>query len=133
MPAKREDATSRTDSETYDVAVVGGGIVGLAVAWRAGERGLSVLLLERGELGAGTSRVAAGMLAPVAETDAGERPLLELGLRSARRWPRVRRSSSPWPAASTSATARAARWWSPAIATRPRRSSASATCASASG
>jgi glycine oxidase len=27
------------------------------------------------------------MLAPVAETDAGERPLLELGLESARRWP----------------------------------------------
>lgn len=46
-----------------------------------------MLLLERSELGAGTSRVAAGMLAPVAETDAGERALLELGLRSARRWP----------------------------------------------
>ena len=45
-----------------------------------------MLLLERGELGAGTSRVAAGMLAPVAETDAGERGLLELGLQSARRW-----------------------------------------------
>ena len=76
-----------TDSDSYDVAIVGGGIVGLAVAWRARARGLSVLLLERGELGAGTSWVAAGMLAPVAETDAGERPLLELGLRSARRWP----------------------------------------------
>ena len=46
-----------------------------------------MLLLERGELGGGTSHVAAGMLAPVAETDAGERALLELGLRSARRWP----------------------------------------------
>ena len=57
------------------------------MAWRARARGLSVLLLERGELGAGTSRVAAGMLAPVAETDAGERALLELGLRSARSWP----------------------------------------------
>ncbi len=57
------------------------------MAWRARARGLSVLVLERGELGAGTSRVAAGMLAPVAETDAGERPLLELGLRSADRWP----------------------------------------------
>jgi glycine oxidase len=42
---------------------------------------------DRGELGAGTSRVAAGMLAPVAEADAGERALLELGLRSAQRWP----------------------------------------------
>jgi glycine oxidase len=42
---------------------------------------------DRGELGAGTSRVAAGMLAPVAEADAGERALLELGLRSAALWP----------------------------------------------
>jgi glycine oxidase len=74
------------DGDSYDVAVVGGGIVGLAVALRARQRGLSVLLLERGELGAGTSRVAAGMLAPVAEADAGERALLELGLRSARDW-----------------------------------------------
>jgi glycine oxidase len=74
------------DGASYDVAIVGGGIVGLAVAWRARQRGLSVLLLERGELGAGTSRVAAGMLAPVAEADAGERALLELGLRSARGW-----------------------------------------------
>ena len=50
-------------------------------------RGLSVVVLDRGDLGAGTSHVAAGMLAAVAETDAGERPLLELGLRSAERWP----------------------------------------------
>jgi glycine oxidase len=69
------------------VAVVGGGIVGLAVAWRARRHGLSVVVLDRRELGAGTSRVAAGMLAPVAEADAGEHALLELGLRSAERWP----------------------------------------------
>jgi glycine oxidase len=50
-------------------------------------RGLSVLVLDRGELGAGTSRVAAGMLAPVAEADASERALLALGLQSAQRWP----------------------------------------------
>ena len=57
------------------------------MAWRARARGLSVLVLERGELGAATSRVAAGMLAPVAEADAGERALLALGLQSAERWP----------------------------------------------
>jgi glycine oxidase len=57
------------------------------VAWRARARGLSVLVLERGDFGAGTSRVAAGMLAPIAEADAGERALLALGLESARRWP----------------------------------------------
>jgi glycine oxidase len=57
------------------------------VAWRARARGLSVVVLERGEPGAGTSHVAAGMLAPVAEADLGERALLDLGLESARRWP----------------------------------------------
>jgi glycine oxidase len=57
------------------------------VAWRARARGLSVLVLDRAEPGAGTSHVAAGMLAPVAETDAGERALLELGLRSVQLWP----------------------------------------------
>jgi glycine oxidase len=72
-----------------DVLVVGGGIIGLAVAWRACQQGMSVTLLERGETGQGTSRVAAGMLAPVAEVEFGEagRRALELGLRSAAIWP----------------------------------------------
>jgi glycine oxidase len=72
---------------TSDLAVIGGGVIGLAIAWRATQRGLSVCVLERGELGAGTSHVAAGMLAPVTEADAGELALLELGQRSARAWP----------------------------------------------
>jgi glycine oxidase len=70
-----------------DVAVVGGGVIGLAAAWRARQRGLEVVVLDRGELGAGTSRAAAGMLAPVAEADAQERDLLAHNLESARRWP----------------------------------------------
>jgi len=70
-----------------DVAVIGGGVIGLAIAWRAAQRGLSVCVLERGELGAGASHVAAGMLAPVTEADPGELALLQLGLRSARAWP----------------------------------------------
>ncbi len=76
-------------AQTVDVAVVGGGIVGLAVAWRARQRGLSVVVCERGAIGAdGASRVAAGMLAPVSEVEFGEagRRVLELGLRSARMW-----------------------------------------------
>jgi glycine oxidase len=72
-----------------DVVVVGGGIIGLAVAWRARERGMSVTVLEREKIGRGTSYVAAGMLAPVSEVEFGEagRRLLELGLRSAELWP----------------------------------------------
>ncbi|MBV9465074.1 MAG: FAD-dependent oxidoreductase, partial [Solirubrobacterales bacterium] len=70
-----------------DVAVIGGGVIGLAVAWRARQRGFTVTVLERGELGGGTSRVAAGMLAPIAEADPSEAALLELGLASLRSYP----------------------------------------------
>jgi glycine oxidase len=73
--------------ESYDVAVAGGGLVGLACAWRAAERGLSVVVLERGQAAAAASSVAAGMLAPVTETDFGEEALLRLGLASRDLWP----------------------------------------------
>jgi glycine oxidase len=75
--------------DRVDVVVVGGGIIGLTIAWRARQAGMSATVLERDLAGQGTSRVAAGMLAPVAEVEfgaAGGR-LLELGLRSARMWP----------------------------------------------
>jgi glycine oxidase len=70
-----------------DVAVVGGGAIGLSIAWRASTRGLRVLVLERDRVGGATSHVAAGMLAPIAEARPAEEPLLELGLRSARAYP----------------------------------------------
>jgi len=70
-----------------DVVVIGGGVIGLAVAWRAAQRGHAVCVIERGELGCGASNVAAGMLAPVTEADPGELALLALGLRSAAAWP----------------------------------------------
>jgi glycine oxidase len=76
----------RSSSKSFDVAVIGGGVIGLSVAWRAAQRGLSVVVLERDELGGATSSVAAGMLAPVSEAVLSERPLLELGLASARRY-----------------------------------------------
>src|SRR3954465_16468 len=68
-------------AQVYDVAVVGGGPIGLASAWRAALRGVRTGVLDAGEPGAW--HVAAGMLAPVAEAEFGERELLELGLRSA--------------------------------------------------
>jgi glycine oxidase len=72
-----------------DLLVIGGGVIGLSIAWRARERGMAVTVLERHVTGGGTSRVAAGMLAPVAEVEFGEsgRRLLELGLRSSELWP----------------------------------------------
>jgi glycerol-3-phosphate dehydrogenase len=42
-------------SREWDVAVVGGGIYGAAVAWDAAQRGLAVALVEREDFGAGAS------------------------------------------------------------------------------
>ena len=71
-----------------DVVVVGAGAIGLSIAWRSAQRGLGVIVVDRGRVGHGTSHYAAGMLAPVAEVTPGEEPLLELGLRSAGQYPR---------------------------------------------
>ena len=79
---------AQNGEEQYDAIVVGAGIVGLACAWRAAERGLDVLVIERERPGAGASNVAAGMLAPISETTWGEDRLLDLGLASHRLWPR---------------------------------------------
>ena len=52
--------------------MIGAGLIGLSCAWRARKRGLSVLVVDRADApGAGTSQVAAGMLAPVTEADFG--------------------------------------------------------------
>jgi glycine oxidase len=48
---------------------------------------MRVVVLERGEPGCGASSVAAGMLAPVTETEFGEEELLRLNLESAALWP----------------------------------------------
>jgi glycine oxidase len=90
MPAQGGYVPER-NARAADVIVIGGGVIGLAVAWRACLRGLRVTVLERGRAGGGTSRVAAGMLGPIAEVTPGEEPLLELGLRSAREYPRFAR------------------------------------------
>ncbi len=76
-------------SERVDVAIVGGGIIGMSIARQAALAGLRVTLVERAQIGGGASHVAAGMLAPVAEAEHGEaaRHLLALGLRSAAMWP----------------------------------------------
>jgi glycine oxidase len=68
-----------------DVLVVGGGPIGLSIAWRAGQRGLRVLVVDAGEPGAW--HAAAGMLAPATEAEFGEPELLDLGLRSAELYP----------------------------------------------
>ena len=88
MPAKGAVLSSpQRREEEADVAVVGGGIVGLSIAFRAQQRGLRTVVLERHRAGAGASGVAAGMLAPVSEAEVGHAELLADGLEAARAWP----------------------------------------------
>jgi len=57
-------------SETAEVAIIGGGVIGLAIARALALRGVrDVLLIERGSLGSESSSAAAGMLAPQAEAN----------------------------------------------------------------
>ena len=74
-----------------DVIVVGGGVSGTAVAWRAARTGRSVTLIDPGGDEPGTddkaSLVAAGMLGPVSESVFGEQDLLNLNLHAIERFP----------------------------------------------
>lgn len=73
-----------------DVAVIGGGLIGLSIAWRLARAGRTVTVLERETIGAGASLAATGMLAPAAEHEPGSDPLLPLALDSLRLWPGFR-------------------------------------------
>ncbi|HJA03775.1 MAG TPA: glycine oxidase ThiO [Candidatus Microbacterium stercoravium] len=71
-----------------DVVVVGGGVVGLAAAWRSLERGHRVTVLDP-RPGDGASRAAAGMLGAVSEFAFEEEALLALSLPAAERYAQV--------------------------------------------
>ena len=69
-----------------DVAVIGAGAIGTAVAWRCAQRGLSVTVVDP-EPERGAWHTAAGMLAPVTELHYAETPLLRLNLASLAAYP----------------------------------------------
>ncbi|MGW1677584.1 glycine oxidase ThiO [Saccharopolyspora sp. NPDC002376] len=75
-----------SEERTEHVVVVGGGVIGLSVAWRAAAAGHRVQLVDPAPA-SGASFVAGGMLAPIAEAWPGEEELLELGSASLERWP----------------------------------------------
>jgi len=72
-------------NETFDVVVIGGGVMGCASAWLLAKEGLRVRVLERSVPGAEASSAAAGILgAQIEAHEAG--PLLDLALASRSRW-----------------------------------------------
>src|SRR5580693_3982374 len=69
-----------------DVVVVGGGVIGLSIAWEAASAGMSVSVVDP-RPGRGATWAAAGMLAPVGEANFGEEALTVLNIEAARVWP----------------------------------------------
>jgi glycine oxidase len=97
MPLQPVDAAERlavaepaTPPPSVDVAIVGGGVIGLSIAWRLAAAGLKVAVFERDEVGSGASLAATGMLAAATELEPGGADLLALALESQRAWPRFR-------------------------------------------
>ncbi|MCT2582637.1 glycine oxidase ThiO [Actinophytocola gossypii] len=72
-------------SHRRKILVVGGGVVGLSVAWRLATRH-DVTVVDPAPPG-DASWAAGGMLAPVTESWPGEEDLLDLGSESLERWP----------------------------------------------
>jgi glycine oxidase len=80
MPAKGESVDA-------DAVIVGGGVIGTAIAWRAASAGLAVTLIDPDSDADKASMVAAGMLGPVSESVFGEQRLLNLNLLAIERFP----------------------------------------------
>jgi len=69
----------------FDVIVIGGGLIGLSLAWRLVSRGLGVLVLDRREPGREASHAGGGMIADLDPVLPAE--LRELARRSATLYP----------------------------------------------
>ena len=68
--------------KSWDVIVIGGGIIGLSLALELRKKGASVLVVERGEPGREASHAAGGMLADsIIETPAALQPLASASAR----------------------------------------------------
>jgi glycine oxidase len=82
------DLNTSRGAMRYDVAVIGGGIIGLAVARGLLARGMTVAVFDRATVGGGhgATRAATGMLAATAEVEPGEDDLLPLTLASQELW-----------------------------------------------
>jgi glycine oxidase len=66
--------------------IVGGGVIGLSIAWRTAQHGLRVVVADPAP-GQGATHAAAGMLTPIAEAAYAEREIFALGQESLRRYP----------------------------------------------
>src|SRR5438874_39400 len=73
-------------AEPSDIVIVGGGVIGLSIAYALAREGIRPTVLDRRELGREASWAGAGLIPPVAERAAGN-PAADLRAWSARLYP----------------------------------------------
>ena len=66
-----QDAAKLMSAKTYDIAIIGGGFAGTALAYYCSKAGASVLLLEADSICSGTSSACAGR-AQIIESETDE-------------------------------------------------------------
>ena len=76
-------------ARTVDVAIVGGGVIGSAIALYLAKRGFLCELFEQREFGWGASGATAGVVGPLWHVPHTHEAAMSLGLRSLREFPRL--------------------------------------------
>jgi glycine oxidase len=82
----RQTIGSKLMAQTYDIVIVGGGVIGLAIADALARLGMRLAVVDRRELGREASWAGAGLIAPEAENPA-RHPLVALRALSTRLYP----------------------------------------------
>jgi len=73
-------------SQSHDIVIVGGGVIGLAIAYALAREGLAPVVLDRSELGREASWAGAGLIPPESKQNV-ENPSIALRSHSARLFP----------------------------------------------
>ncbi len=76
-------------SNSTDVAIVGGGIIGCSIAYFLAKRGIRSAVFERDSFACGASGATAGMFSPLWHVDHTNEALFEMGMRSLEMIPRL--------------------------------------------
>ena len=53
------------DKQIYDVIIIGGGVIGVSIAYKLSQNGVKCAIIEKNQLGSGSTNAAAGVISPL--------------------------------------------------------------------